>query len=83
MLERKLFSVCRREALFGFNGTLRVARDETSRINSPIKKKARAAPLASNKFFNMVFWTFFRRTQPAQSMAKPACIKKIIAPATT
>lgn len=30
---------------------------------------------ASNKFKRMMFFAFFARTEPAQSMAKPACIK--------
>ena len=40
-----------------------------------ISYKARAAPQASNRFFNILFWIFFRWTHPAHSMANPACMK--------
>lgn len=46
----------------------------------PIKKNATADPHASNKFFNIVFCTFFNLTQPAHSIANPVCIKNISAP---
>jgi hypothetical protein len=36
---------------------------------------------ASSKFLRRMFLTFFWRIEPAERVAKPACIRKISAPA--
>ena len=46
------------------------------KTNIKVTHKPKAAPHASNKFLSILFWTFFNWTQPAHSMAKPACMKK-------
>ena len=48
----------------------------------PTDQKPIAPPHASRRFFSMMLETFLDRTEPAQSMAKPHCMKKTKAPHT-
>lgn len=47
----------------------------------PTVNHATEAPHASKRFFSSVFWTFFFRTAPAHTIAKPACMTKTSAAA--
>jgi hypothetical protein len=46
----------------------------------PVAQKARPPPQESKRFHKITFLTFFARIDPAQSIAKPVCIKYTRAP---